>query len=355
MVTNEWLRDYFIPKFGPGIREKKNVLGWSRAFKPKLREGQAPGEPCFRVYVARKEGLEALSAADLIPKSLEGVLTDVVVIGEVRAVATNRRGVCRPVPLGVGIGNWDISEGSLGELYTRTGVSKIFAGSNAHIVAPNPFLPVGSVIEKRIIQPGAYEGERLEENVVGTYVWHKELVKMGSSKFNVANHFGELIWGLVQLILQLLRRGPKVAKATLDEATRTALEDEFNLIDFGVYETTVPHRTEVVDDVLGEADPFIGHLFAASELVGIVCKVEHIIAEGYFPLHTPAKVEDGDVVKGASFWGDYLTKVLDSSAEVFVNYGDFYARFRDVILLENDGTIKGGWSGSGFRLLKVIG
>ena len=356
MVDDNWLKNVIIPRYGASLKQKKNVAGWSRTFKPKLREGQPPGEPCFRVYVFNKVDVSALAAIDVIPKSLDGVLTDVVAIGvpysppkwNVKpmnatgsAAATDRQSAVRPVPLGVGVGNWDITQGSLGMLYTPIGSTKILAGSNAHIVSPSPFLHPSEVIEKRILQPGAYAHGKDPANVVGSYVWHKELAVSGSEKWTPVNQWGMLIWRIVQFIAQLLNRGsaPKVAVPAS------------NLIAFGVYEPTIPHVKNTVDAALGD-EPFIGHLFAASDFVGMVCKVEHIIDQGYAPVIPWAKVQDGDRVKGSSFWGDYETTVMDASASVLVNYGDYYAPFDDAIFLINDGTIRGGWSGSGFRLIK---
>ncbi|RLI16842.1 hypothetical protein DRO41_00080 [Candidatus Bathyarchaeota archaeon] len=47
---------------------------------------------------------------------------------------------------------------------------------------------------------------------------------------------------------------------------------------------------------------------------------------------------------------NYETTVTDESASIQVNYGNFTALFNDVILIRNENnTIKGGWSGSGWR------
>ena len=99
-------------------------------------------------------------------------------------------------------------------------------------------------------------------------------------------------------------------------------------------------------------EPFIGHLFAGSDKVGIICKVKYIVEEGYVPLIDTAEVTDGDIVKGCSFWCNYTTTVLDASAVVTVSYGSFVAMFDDIIIVNNDKTIRGGWSGSGWRKIE---
>jgi len=59
------------------LRLKKNVLGFSVS-ATKLTAGRDTTRPCIRVYVSRKEALEALSPEDVIPKELEGLEVDVV-------------------------------------------------------------------------------------------------------------------------------------------------------------------------------------------------------------------------------------------------------------------------------------
>lgn len=328
-------------KHGAALRKKRNVVTWSRKLKPKLKGGVPTDVKAFRVYVKEKVALKDLKIDDIIPSFLENTPTDVVVIGDVKAAFTDRQSVVRPVVLGLGIGNWDITEGSLGELYTRSDSPEvIFAGTNAHIVTPSPFLAPSQIIERRILQPGAYALGKDQSNVVGTYHYHKRLEVYASDKWNSLNWLGFFIWAFVQLLKQVFGSGGAKATAV-----------GMNLIDFGVYIPTVPHLNATVDDVL-KNEPIIGHLFASSEFVGIVCKIKYIIEEGYKPLHGTAGVEDGDVVKGSSFWGDYETTVLDDSVSLVVDYGEFAAEFDDVIFLVNDGTIRGGWSGSGFRLIK---
>lgn len=335
MVDDKRIKEGIIPKYGASIKKKKNVVGWSQKFQPKLREGQPPGEPSFRIYVTKKEDVTALAANDLVPKELDGIKTDIVVVGEVKAVLTDRQSAVRPVPLGVGVGHWDISQGSLGMLYTPTGSTKVVAGSNAHVLTPNPFLSPSEILEKRILQPGAYAQGKKPENVVGNYVWHKQLNILGSEGWGPTNWFGILIWRIIEFLKQLF--------GVRSQATATS-----NKIDFAIYEPTVEHLLATVDGALG-SEPFIGHLFAASQYFGMICKVEHIINEGYTPLLGWTKVKEGDTVKGSSFWGDYTTTVFDSDASVLVSYGDWHAPFVDTIFVVNDGTIKGGWSGSGFR------
>ena len=324
------------------IKDKRNVIGYSRTLKPRIKDGRVlEGTRVFRVYVKRKVPVQELDPRDVIPVAFifdngETVETDVVEIGEVKALV-DKTGRVRPVKLGVSVGHWNVTAGSLGMLY-KDKHGNIVAGSNAHVLTPDPSKRPGEIKEKRILQPGAYHGGRNPDNVVGTYRWHKRIEPIGVSNCFPSRVIVEMLNGLYSLLGRKTR-------------FHLGVVERPNLIDFAVYEPSVLHSLEVADGSLAD-EPFIGHLFAGSSQVGVICKVKYIVKEGYYPLVEWTEVEDGDTVKGCSFWCNYETRVLDSSAVVRVGYGNFTALFSDVIFVFNDGTIKGGWSGSGFRRLE---
>ncbi|RLF22264.1 MAG: hypothetical protein DRN15_09360 [Thermoprotei archaeon] len=321
------------------VKDRRNVIGYSRTLKPRIKDGKIlEGTRVFRVYVTKKLPREELDPRDMIPAAFvfdngETIETDVVEIGRVEALV-DKTGRFRPVKLGVSVGHWDITAGSLGMLYEdRNGF--IVAGSNAHVLTPDPSKRPGEIREKRILQPGAYHGGKKEENVVGTYRWHKRIVPVGESTC----WFSRIIVTFLNKIYSLLGRKTRFHLGTVETP---------NLIDFAVYEPSVFHTPVVADGSLTD-EPFIGHLFAGSSRVGVICKAKHIVKEGYVPIIKWTEVKEGDRVKGCSFWCNYETRVIDASAVVRVSYGKFTALFHDVIFVQNDGTIKGGWSGSGFR------
>ena len=111
---------------------------------------------------------------------------------------------------------------------------------------------------------------------------------------------------------------------------------------------SVEYIDKYADGSIPDDAPFIGLLFAGSDQAGIICKEKYIRQAGYMPLRHTAEVVAGDTVRGCSFWCNYTTSVIDESAEVLVGYGDFQARFTDQYIVQNNGSIKGGWSGSGW-------
>jgi hypothetical protein len=319
------------------LLKKKNVIGYSLTLKPKIKNGQIiPDRLCIRIYVKKKEPMETLMIKDIIPEVLGDIETDVVEIGEIKALSVDKTKRIRPVPLGVSVGNFNITAGSLGMLY-KDKDGNILAGSNAHVLTEFPEKNPEEQTEKRILQPGAYHGGQNLDNIVGTYYWHKRVVPLGESNCPI----GKSLASFFNIFIKILGRNGRFKY----------LADFNNNIDFALYKPEVDHILDVADGSLTN-EPFIGHLFAGSDTQGIICKVKYIISEGYDPMVEPAEVKTGDIVRGCSFWCNYQTEVTDESAAVQVSYGNFIAMFSDVIIVKNDNIIKGGWSGSGFRLIK---
>ncbi|MEM2260838.1 MAG: hypothetical protein QXK24_00155 [Ignisphaera sp.] len=318
------------------ILEYPNVVGYSNKLQNRIKQGQVLEEKVIRIYVSKKVPAEQLKLEEIIPRVLKDgnstIETDVVEIGEIKALSVSKTSRVRPVPLGVSVGNWNITAGSLGMLYKYKG--QVIAGTNAHVVTDTPNKSPKDVVEKRILQPGSYHGGQKEENIVGYYLWHKRIVPVTENECKVA----KVIVKVLNFLTKILRRKGRFYYFGLTS----------NKIDFGVYTPTVEHTKEVMDGSLKD-EKFIGHLFAGSYTTGVICKAKYIIKEGYCPLIEPAEVKEGDIVRGSSFWCNYTTKVIDSSGNVMVGYGNFNAWFEDVILVSHDGTIKGGWSGSGWR------
>jgi hypothetical protein len=113
--------------------------------------------------VTEKLPVSNLKAADLIPLSIEGVLTDVIETGIIKAlepvegVSTakeiyDRTRRWRPAPGGVSIGHEKITAGTLGCLVEKGGKKYIL--SNNHVLANSNEGAIGDAI----LQPGKYDG-----------------------------------------------------------------------------------------------------------------------------------------------------------------------------------------------------
>ena len=141
-------RDYLLGR--------RNVVACGVGFKE--TERGITDEPCVVVSVTRKMPEAQLSPADIVPKKLGEVKTDVVETGVIRALQghTDR---WRPAPGGVSIGHADITAGTLGCLVTRNG--ERFILSNNHVLANSNAAQRGDPI----IQAGRYDGGTLEDQI----------------------------------------------------------------------------------------------------------------------------------------------------------------------------------------------
>ncbi len=138
------------------LLSRRNVVACGVGFKE--TERGMTDEPCVVVSVTKKMPEAQLSPADVVPKKLGEVKTDVVETGVIRALQghTDR---WRPAPGGVSIGHVDITAGTLGCLVTRG--DQLFILSNNHVLANSNAAQRGDPI----IQPGRYDGGTLDDQI----------------------------------------------------------------------------------------------------------------------------------------------------------------------------------------------
>jgi hypothetical protein len=104
--------------------------------------------------VVQKVSATALPPQDLVPPVVDGIPTDVVPTGRIRAFQS-RTARHRPAPGGVSIGHRDITAGTLGCLVRRAG--QVLILSNNHVLANSNEAQRGDPI----LQPGPVDGGRL--------------------------------------------------------------------------------------------------------------------------------------------------------------------------------------------------
>jgi hypothetical protein len=124
----------------------------------KLVAGRETGVPCVVVYVVAKARPGEVEAGALVPPEVDGVPTDVVPTGELRALP--HRGRYRPAPAGVSVGHFRITAGTIACLVRRG--TALYVLSNNHVLADvNAGAPGDPVL-----QPGPTDGGRVPEDVV---------------------------------------------------------------------------------------------------------------------------------------------------------------------------------------------
>ena len=137
---------------------KSNVVGVGLGYK--ISQGVNTGELGLVVSVTRKATPSALAAKDMVPRVLDGVKTDVVETGVLRAFDLGPRDRWRPVvPPGVTIGHYRITAGTFGCLVRRG--EERFILSNNHVLADVNAGQQGDAI----LQPGPSDGGTADDRI----------------------------------------------------------------------------------------------------------------------------------------------------------------------------------------------
>lgn len=113
------------------LLKKKNVVAIISGHK--LVGGIDTGRDAIIVYVTKKMPLSELSKQDVIPKTIQGIESDVQETGEIRALEMDRTKKWRPSPCGVSIAHFRVTAGTLGMIVRRDNIPYIL--SNNHILA----------------------------------------------------------------------------------------------------------------------------------------------------------------------------------------------------------------------------
>lgn len=119
----------------------------------KVKDGKQTDTLSLIVSVVRKVPAAELAPQDLVPQTIEGMVTDVVETGRLRAlIPLDPRGRWRPAQPGISIGHKDITAGTFGLLVQREGEPLIL--SNNHVLADTNAATIGDPI----YQPGPADG-----------------------------------------------------------------------------------------------------------------------------------------------------------------------------------------------------
>jgi len=131
-ISADELRRMFAEGFGKRLLSIRNVVGYSTTPKKKIKNGIETDIDCIRVYVKRKVPKIELRAEDIIPEIISGIPTDVVEIGELRALAYTQR--MRPCPPGYSIGEKSITAGTFGCVVKDNQSQERWILSNNHVL-----------------------------------------------------------------------------------------------------------------------------------------------------------------------------------------------------------------------------
>ncbi len=141
------------------ILRKPNVVGVGYGYKEV--KGERTDRLCLVAMVRAKIPRAGLAPEDLVPSDLEGVSTDVIQVGELRALQ-NRTDRWRPAPGGVSIGHFKITAGTLGVAVRDRATNARLILSNNHVLANSNAGEIGDPI----LQPGPVDGGHQDSDTI---------------------------------------------------------------------------------------------------------------------------------------------------------------------------------------------
>lgn len=168
------------------LLSKDNVVGVG--IGKKMIRGEKTDETSIVVFVKKKLDKGDLSANSIVPYKVGDVKTDVIEIGEVRALASLRERV-RPAYPGVSVGHYAITAGTLGAVVRSRKNRDILILSNNHVLANvTNGKDDRAKIGDPILQPGPVDGGTKENDVIA----HLEnfvplVISLETPECNVAN------------------------------------------------------------------------------------------------------------------------------------------------------------------------
>ncbi len=130
---------------------KPNVVGVGVG--EKISQGRNTGELSVVVLVRQKVPLVGLEPKAIVPREVNGIRTDVVEVGLIRAFQS-RTERWRPAPGGVSIGHYKITAGTLGCVVRDRATRDRLILSNNHVLANSNDAAPGDPI----LQPGPTDG-----------------------------------------------------------------------------------------------------------------------------------------------------------------------------------------------------
>ncbi len=141
------------------ILAKPNVIGVGIGYKTK--KGVKTDTLSLVTLVRQKLPQAALSAESMVPASFDSVETDVMEVGDLRALQ-DRTDRWRPAPGGVSIGHYQITAGTLGVVVRERISGDRLILSNNHVMANSNDANLGDPI----LQPGPADGGQLGTDTI---------------------------------------------------------------------------------------------------------------------------------------------------------------------------------------------
>ena len=150
-------------KHKESILAKDHVVGVGTGYK--ISHGRQSDRLCVVTLVQKKVPQSGLPTQSLVPSQLDGVPTDVIEAGEIRALQSPTD-VFRPAPGGVSIGHFRTTAGTFGCVVRDREFGTRLILSNNHVLANSNQASPGDPI----LQPSAVDGGRVKDHTLAYLV-----------------------------------------------------------------------------------------------------------------------------------------------------------------------------------------
>jgi hypothetical protein len=285
------------------ILKYPNVVGYSNTLKPKVRANKViPEKQCIRIYVTRKVPKEQLKPDEVIPEEIDGICTDVVEVGKIRAhQALDPRGRFRPSPAGVSTSRVDeVAAGTVGWYFVAEDGVLLVASDN-HVWAKENQGKKGDLLA----QPGLYDGGDPSKDVLYT-LYDFIPIDFSPNALNTVDVAVATPSDYTMVYMNILNVGGITGKRIPNEGEkvrkfgRTTLLTEGVVIDTSAtlqveYDTGTATFTDIIvmqgaltsqagdsgSPAFTEQQEFVGLLFGGSEdgKTSVICKYTNIEAQ----------------------------------------------------------------------------
>ena len=288
------------------LLNKPNVVGVGVGYKE--TGGQRLTTLSVVCLVTKKTS--KLSQDQKIPYQVDGTLTDVLQVGEIKALQGNT-GRYRPAPGGVSIGHFEITAGTLGVVVRDRATGDRLILSNNHVLANSNDADIGDAI----IQPGNADGGNVASDLIA-HLERFEPIRFTSEPGTCS--IASLYAGIGNFIAGILGSSHRVTSITQ--------QDTVNYIDAALARPI--NDGDVLDEILdvgtvsGVAEGVLGMEVRKSGRTTGYTEDQVILADASVDVSNsvgrPARYE-GQLVAGAmSQGGDSGSLVVDKNSDMAV-------------------------------------
>lgn len=202
------------PFFNEFTSMDDNILGVGKGHK--WVRGENTGEKAVVVLVRKKHGKSNLERKEIIPPKVDGMVTDVIEVGDLRLLS-ERTSMLRPAQPGISIGHYKISAGTFGAVVKDRNTGEVLILSNNHVLAN---LTDGNderaKIGDPILQPGIFDGGAKDKAIIANLSRYVPLYReLAPSQCLIARYFEGCLNTCIQYLkphyrVQVLRSSEKV-------------------------------------------------------------------------------------------------------------------------------------------------